>query len=91
MYKYPNGLTCAASERRVQWFERVVPPIAMLALLIGFILIPNLTMADSTWMLLSWATCMVLLMLWSALIVARCVVVFNCWCKPIVPHVGGDA
>ncbi len=93
MYTYPNGLVCAASERRVLWFERVVPPLAMFATLIGFVLILGLTVVGSTEMLPAFVIGMGLAMLWAVLICALSYLVFHYWCLPINegPHAGGGA
>ena len=82
MYTYPNDLRCAASVRRIEWFERTVPFITSAALLIGTFFICNFFLKDGLTLLTfnaaAWTS-----VVWWILVALVHVKIFDIWCKAI--------
>lgn len=79
MYVYPNGLTCNVSRARVNAYERTVPPIAAVLMLIGIVFIMKWFCASLGLFLIG----MTLATVWSFVCMVAAFVVFDFWCKPV--------
>ena len=80
MYTYPNGLVCDASQCRVEWYERLVPPLFFLLILAGCVAIP--ANINTTMPLLTLFLSLVSIVAWSAFCTALAFILFQYWCKP---------
>ena len=80
MYTYPNGLVCDASQRRVQWYERLAPPLFLLLILVGCFAIPMTI--TTTWAVFTLLLAFVGIVAWSAFCTVLAFILFQYWCKP---------
>jgi len=82
MYKYPNGLTCNVSKKRIQSYERIVPPLALMLIFAGFamaaiLIFDRVKVLESVTLIMTSGT------IWTLFCVLVSFKVFELWCKPV--------